>query len=152
CTTVTHLAGMLRRGPLHIVILVLGLIWMLPSVGLLVSSFRPADQVATTGWWTAFTTPFAFTLENYREVLTAKNMGLSFANSLFIAIPTTVVVITIAAFAAYAFAWMEFPGRELLFIIVVSLLVLPAQMALVPILRLFNSLGLTGTFLGIWLA
>jgi alpha-glucoside transport system permease protein len=147
-----RVAHALSRGPLHLLILLICMIWIVPSVGLLVSSFRPANLVASTGWWTAFTSPFQFTLDNYRQVITTNNMGQSFINSLFISIPATVIPIMVAAFAAYAFAWMQFPGRDLLFITVVGLLVVPVQMTLVPVLRLFNALGLTGTFLGIWLA
>jgi alpha-glucoside transport system permease protein len=79
-------------------------------------------------------------------------MGVSFINSLFITIPSTVIPILVAAFAAYAFAWMDFPGRNVLFIIVVGLLVVPLQMTLIPILRIYTALGVTGSFLGIWLA
>jgi alpha-glucoside transport system permease protein len=130
----------LHDGPLHLAIVAVSLLWMVPSLGLLVSSFRPADQVATTGWWTAFSTPFAFTLENYEQVLSARNMGQSFVNSLSIAVPTTVIVILVAAFAAYALAWMPFPGRDLLFVALVCLLIVPLQMVLVPVLRLFNAI------------
>jgi alpha-glucoside transport system permease protein len=143
---------MLRRAPLHFVILLICALWMLPTVGLLISSFRPANKVATTGWWTAFTTPFEFTLQNYTQVLTSKNMGLSFFNSLLISVPTTLFTVMLAALAAYAFAWMKFPGRNVLFAVVVGLLVVPLQMTLVPVLRLFTNLGLTGTFLAVWLA
>ena len=146
------LARALRTGPVHVALILICLIWTVPTIGLLVSSFRPAAQVATTGWWEAFTTPFQFTLENYQQVISTNNMGQSFINSLFIAIPATVIPIMIAAFAAYAFAWMEFPGRNVLFIVVVGLLVVPLQMTMIPILRLFNTVGLTGTFLGVWLA
>ncbi len=151
-TFTQRLARFLSGAPVHVALLLISLIWIVPSVGLLVSSFRPAALVATTGWWTAFTTPFQFTLQNYQQVLTANNMGTSFVNSLFVAIPATVIPIMVAAFAAYAFAWMDFPGRNLLFVTVVGLLVVPLQMTLIPVLRLFNSTHLTGTFLGIWLA
>ncbi len=145
-------AGPLRRGPLHLAILIICLIWMIPTVGLLISSFRPPALVSTTGWWMAFTPPFIFTLENYQRVLTTNNMAQSFVNSLFVTIPATVMPILIAAFAAYAFAWMDFPGRNWLFLAVVGLLVVPLQTTLIPVLRLFTALGLTGTFLAIWLA
>jgi alpha-glucoside transport system permease protein len=147
-----RLARALSQGPLHAVVLLICAVWLVPSVGLLVSSFRPARLVASTGWWTAFTPPFNFTLDMYREALTTSGMAQSFINSLFISIPSTVIPIMIAAFAAYAFAWMRFPGRDLLFVIVVGLLVVPLQMTLIPVLRLFNTFGLTGTFLAIWLA
>lgn len=140
------------RGVLHVVLIVISLLWLLPSVGLLVSSLRPARLIATTGWWTAFTTPFQFTLENYGHVIGQANMGRSFLNSLLIAIPATVMPILIAAFAAYAFAWMRFPGRNALFLVIVGLLVVPLQVTLIPVLRLFNALHLTGSFPAIWVA
>lgn len=142
----------LQSTPVHIAVIVLVVIWMVPTVGLLVSSFRPANLIATTGWWTALLPPWNFTLDLYREALSSAGMGQSFLNSLFITIPATVIPIMIAAFAAYAFAWMEFPGRDWLFVVVVGLLVVPLQMTLIPVLRLYNAVGLTGTFLGIWLA
>ncbi len=141
--------------PLHLAVVSICLIWSLPSVGLFISSFRPKNDVFATGWWTVFQHPFDFTqfqLDNYIEVLTAQGMGRAFLNSLMISIPATLIPITVAAFAGYAFAWMEFPGRQVLFVIVVGLLVVPLQMTLIPLLRVYNRLGLAGTFLGIWLA
>ncbi len=142
----------LRRLPLHVVVILFSVLWVVPTIGLLVSSFRPPQAVSRTGWWTALQPPFEFTLENYERVLTTNNMAQSFLNSLFVAIPATVIPILIAAYAAYAFAWLEFPGRQWLFLVVVGLLVVPLQVTLIPVLRLFTALGLTGTFLGIWLA
>lgn len=141
--------------PLHIVVIGIAFLWTLPSVGLLISSFRPKNDVFATGWWTVFQHPFDFTqyqLDNYIRVLTTEGMGRAFLNSLSITIPSTVIPIAVAAFAAYAFAWMDFPGRQVLFVIVVGLLVVPLQMTLIPLLRVYNQLGLAGTFLGIWLA
>jgi alpha-glucoside transport system permease protein len=152
-------------------LLLIVMFWTLPTFGLLISSFRPADQVRTTGWWTVFQADEAreetFTLRNYREVLTGKdiegpdgtvirasgdNLSQAFLNSLAVSIPATVIPILIAAFAAYGFAWMNFPGRKTFFIIVVGLLVVPLQVALIPILQLYVNLELTGTFLAVWLA
>jgi alpha-glucoside transport system permease protein len=141
--------------PLNLVIIIIALIWILPSVGLLVTSFRPSADVAASGWWTIFEHPFNFTwhtLENYQEVIVKIGIGKAFLNSLLITIPATIIPILIASFAAYAFAWMEFPGRKLLFIILVGLLVVPLQMTMIPVLRIFNKLGMAGTFPGIWLA
>jgi len=145
----------LSRFPLHIVLIAMALLWLTPSLGLLVSSLRPPNAVNRTGWWTVLLHLFdasQFTLRNYEEILTAQGMALAFRNSLFITIPSTLIPITIAAFAAYAFAWMEFPGRQVLFAIVVGSLVVPLQMTLIPLLRAYNRLGLAGTYVGIWLA
>lgn len=147
-----RLINFLRRIPLHGIIIALVLIWSTPTIGLLVSSFRPAHLVTTTGWWTALIPPWNFSLDLYRQALSAAGMGQSFINSLFITIPATVIPLMIAAFAAYAFSWMRFPGRNALFVLVVGLLVVPLQTTLIPVLRLYNDLGLTGTFTGIWLA
>jgi alpha-glucoside transport system permease protein len=150
---VAHAAARIAsRGPLHVILILICCIWLVPSVGLFVSSFRPANLITTTGWWTAFKTPFVFTLQNYGHVISQHNMGRSFFNSLMIAVPATVMPIMIAAFGAYAFAWMRFPGRNILFLFVVGLLVVPLQMTLIPVLRLFIRLHLSGTFPGIWLA
>ena len=143
------------------------ILWLIPTVGVLITSFRPEAAVDTTGWWTALANPFRpaeWTLENYRTALETAGFGSAFLNSLAVAIPATVIPITIAAFAAYAFAWMDFRGRYMLFVLVVGLLVVPLQMALIPVLRLYSQgaelgpiqlfpdLDLNGTFLGIWLA
>ncbi len=147
-----RITRLFSRGILNVVILAICAFWFIPTLGLFISSFRPANLILNTGWWKAFQTPFKFTLENYVKVLTTANMGRSFINSLLISIPATVMPILIAAVAAYAFSWMEFPGRDVLFLIVVGLLVVPLQMTLIPILELFNKLHLTGTFVGIWIA
>lgn len=145
----------LTRTPLHLTLITLALLWTLPSLGLLISSIRPPADVLATGWWTVFQHPFEFTqysLENYRAVLGAAGMGQALLNSFTIAIPATVMPIAIAAFAAYALAWMEFPGRQWLFLAIVALLVVPLQMTFIPLLRAYRDLGLTGTFTGVWLA
>lgn len=147
-----RIVRVLERWPVHLSLLIIGLIWFLPTVALLVSSFRPPSEVLTNGWWNAFTLPFQFTLENYENVLGQNRMGGSFINSLLITIPAVLIPIMIAAFAAFAFAWMDFPGRNVLFILVVGLLVIPLQSALIPVLQLITGVGLTGSFLAIWLA
>jgi alpha-glucoside transport system permease protein len=140
------------RVPVHTAVIVIAILWNIPTLGLIVSSFRPPNLVQTTGWWTAFVPPFQFTLDNYTRVLTTNNMGTSFINSLVISIPATIIPLAIATYAAYAFAWMRFPGRRTLFLILIALLVIPLQTTLVPVLRLFTSLGLNGTFPAVWLA
>ncbi|MCL0059440.1 carbohydrate ABC transporter permease [Dehalococcoidia bacterium] len=149
------LASKLSRGLLHIVIIILAVAWMLPTVGLLITSFRPPAEVAHSGWWAVFEHPFSFaqyTVENYVTVIGKVGMGRAFLNSLIISIPGTIIPVTIAAFAAYAFAWMKFPGRQFLFLLTVALLVVPLQMTFIPILRAFTQLGIVGTFPAIWLA
>jgi alpha-glucoside transport system permease protein len=155
-------------------LLILCILWTLPTLGLLVSSFRPQNAVDSTGWWTVVRPAEEiegprFTLNNYRQVLLGKEMtyvnaegeevqasgddlSTAFLNSLTVTIPATVIPILIAACAAYAFAWMRFKGRRFFFVIVVALLVVPLQIALIPILRDYTKLDLNGTFLAIWLA
>ncbi len=146
----------LTRGLVQVVLIFICILWTLPSAGLLISSFRPEDSIRSSGWWTVFAHPTEFTmqltLENYERVLGAQGMGTAFLNSLAVAIPATIIPLTIAAFAAYGFAWMRFPGRRWLFVLVVGLLVVPAQVALIPILRLYTQWELNGTYLAVWLA
>ena len=142
----------LARVPLHAAIIGVCLVWMIPTIGLLISSFRPAQLIATTGWWKALVPPWQFTLENYREVLLTQGLAQSFVNSIIIAVPATLLTMLIAALAAYAFAWIDFPGRDWLFLIVVALIVVPIQLTLIPVLKMYAALGLTGTFPAIWLA
>ena len=150
-------------------LLILVIIWFIPILGLFISSFRPRDYVLTTGWWTAFTKNRIFTLDNYRQVLggtkytfvdalgntvrsSGDNLSQAFINSFTVTIPSVIIPILIAAAAAYGFAWMVFPGRKFFFTSVVALLVVPLQIALIPILRDYQKIGLTGSYLGIWLA
>jgi alpha-glucoside transport system permease protein len=123
-------------------------LWTIPTFGLLITSFRPEVKIKTTGWWTFFNGDYEVTLKNYKDVLKSgsANGGFSdfFLNSVKIAIPGTILPILVAALAAYAFSWMKFKGRDTLFIVVVALLVVPLQMALIPLLRLFT----TGVHLG----
>ncbi|HEY5890871.1 MAG TPA: carbohydrate ABC transporter permease [Acidimicrobiia bacterium] len=137
-----------------LVILLVVILWVIPTLGVLISSLRPAALVNTTGWWTVFTNfgSNEWTFENYNTVLTSEGFGNAFLNSLSVTIPATVIPITIAAFAAYAFAWMEFPGRQWIFVTIVALLVIPLQMALIPLLRLYVNFDLNGTFPAVWLA
>ncbi|WP_313356030.1 carbohydrate ABC transporter permease [Microbacterium sp.] len=124
---------------------IIAVFWTIPTFGLFVTSFRPGADTQSTGWWTAFTNP-EFTLDNYAEALnaggTSTTLATAFINSLAITVPATVFPIVIAALAAYAFAWIDFKGRNLLFVFVFALQIVPLQMALVPLLSLFSE-GLT---------
>lgn len=154
-TLFRRLEQIFTTAPVHIVVIAITVLWTLPTAGLLISSFRQPDALRESGWWTVFTPPFEpgqFHLGNYADVLASEGMGQAFLNSLIITIPATVMPIAIATFAAYALAWMQFPGRQLLFVMIVGLLVVPLQMTLIPVLRVYSTLGLSGTFLGVWLA
>ena len=146
---------LLRSVPLRLTVLAICFFWTLPTLGILVTSVRDPALIATSGWWTSLLHPFEpnqWTLSNYETVLSSDGMGNAFLNSLIVTIPSTIIPITIAAFAAYAFAWVPFRGRGILFIIVVGLLVVPIQMSLIPILKIYSAGNLYGSFLGIWLA
>ena len=138
-----------------IALIVVCLLWTIPTFGLLVSSFRDEQAVADSGWWTVFASPLEFsqwTLQNYSDVLFDGGMGNAFLNSIVVAVPATILPIMVAAFGAYAFTFMRFPGRDLLFVLVVGLLVVPLQVALIPLLQIFNDVGIQGSFLSVWLA
>jgi alpha-glucoside transport system permease protein len=149
--TSARLIRFISRSPVHIALLAISVLWLVPTVGLAITSFRPRDEIQATGWWTTFN-DFAFTLHNYDLVLENARMGSSFVNSLIITIPSTLLPLFIGAAAAYAFSWIRFPFRDTIFLMVVALLVVPIQMALVPLLRLFRDLGVADWYVGIWLA
>jgi len=153
----------------NILLLIMVVMWSIPTLGIFVASFRPRDKVIQSGWWTVLSDLDNLTLDNYRQVLEGKqftyvtadgntvtdqseNMVGAFLNSLTVTIPAVVIPILIAAFAAYGFAWLDFPGRKAFFVAVVAILVVPLQISLIPILRDYRKIGLNGTFLGIWLA
>src|SRR5919201_5629390 len=149
------LAERLQGVVLHIAVIGLTIAWMVPAVGLLVSSFRPFTAINSSGWWTALAPTYNFTVDNYAKVLETGNLGHSLFNSFMISIPATVIPTTVAAFAAYAFSWMKFPGRDWLFLALVGLLAVPLQLSFVPVLKFYVAIGLTPDqwgFVGVWLA
>ena len=133
--------------------LVLAVLWTLPTFGLAVSSIRPARDTRTSGWWTFFTSPDA-TLENYRSVFgeSGGGLGTSFLNSFVITVPSVVIPMVLASFAAYALAWIDFRGRNLLFVAVFALQIVPIQVTLLPLLKLYVGAGLAGSFATLWLS
>jgi alpha-glucoside transport system permease protein len=135
-----------------IIAIVIAALWTVPTLGLLITSFRPELDIRQSGWWTFFSNP-QFTLDNYNEVLYGgTNFASLFVNSLVITLPAVVIPITLALLAAYAFAWIKFPGRNLLFVAVFALQVVPIQVTLIPLLTLYVDTGLNGSFWTIWLS
>jgi alpha-glucoside transport system permease protein len=141
----------LNKTPIHIALALVALIWLAPTIGLLITSFRPRDDIASTGWWQVITT-LRFTLANYQDVLGAQGMARSFLNSLIISIPSTLLPLLVCSLAAYAFSWLRFRFRDTLFLIVVALMMVPVQMGFIPLVQMFRPFGLTRGFVAIWLA
>ncbi|MGP9695294.1 carbohydrate ABC transporter permease [Brachybacterium sp. AOP25-B2-12] len=141
-----------RRSPLAMIVMpILALLWSIPTLGLLVTSFRDRTDAATSGWWTSLLGPF--TTENYTRLFAETTMGTSMVNSIVVAIPATVLPIMFAAFAAYAFTFMKFPGKDVLFIVIIAVMVVPLQVALQPMLDLLGprGLGISGQYVAVWL-
>jgi alpha-glucoside transport system permease protein len=137
------------KAPLQILVAVIGLLWLIPTIGLFLTSILPAEAFTTKGWWQIFSKPSEATFENYRMVFHNHAIMHSLVVTIEIAVGNTVLVVVLASLAGYAFAWLEFPGRDWLFIGVIGLLVVPLQMALIPMFTLYNHLSLYDTVLGI---
>ncbi len=137
------------RGPVNIVLAVLGALWLVPTIGLLVTSLLPASAVGAEGWWQVFSHPSRITWSNYDALLNDSGLIEALKTTAYIAVGNTLIVIVIGALAGYAFAWLDFPGRDWIFVGVIGLLVVPIQMALIPMFRLYDHLGLFDTVLGI---
>ncbi|HTY71748.1 MAG TPA: carbohydrate ABC transporter permease [Actinomycetes bacterium] len=137
-------------------IILICFLWIVPAIGIIVTSFRPTEDINDSGWWQVFIHPAKYltdlTTQNYSDAIHQANIGQGLLNSAAIALPATFIPILIAAFAAYAFTFMRFPGRDVLFIIIVSMLVVPNYVAFVPILKLYSTLHLAGHFPAAWLA
>lgn len=143
------LTRFISRGAVQLVLALIALLWLLPAVGLLFASLRTAADNNQSGWWNAITEPAQLTFDNYRNLLDNGDMIEAFWNTVYITVPTVVLLTIIAALAAYAFAWIDFPGRDALFLVVVGLLVVPIQVGLIPVARLFGDLGIYGDLIGI---
>lgn len=162
----------IKKGPwallITLILILFCILWTLPTVGILVTSFRTADAASSTGWWKAFADLKSFTLDNYNQVLFGQRFSVgnasgtatvrgatmlsAFLSSITVTLPSVIIPILIAAAAAYGFAWLSFKGRNIMFATIIALLVVPLQISLIPILRDYNKIGLNGTYLGIWLA
>ncbi len=145
----SRVAGRLSGGLLQVFLIVVGLFWLMPTVGLLLTSLRHPLDMSGSGWWTVFSAPSKLTFNSYQNLLDNSAITGSLVNSLLITVPATLLVVVIGSLAGYAFAWMEFPGRDWWFVIVVGLLVVPVQVALLPIAKLFGSIGIFGSIFGV---
>jgi alpha-glucoside transport system permease protein len=138
------------RSPVHIVLGLIGLVWLIPSLGLLITSFRPSSDMRASGWWTVITDP-SFTLDNYTRVLEAQGMGGAFINSISITVPSTLIPLVVASLAAFALAWVRFPFRDTTFLIIVGLMMIPVQIGFIPLVSALRETGLLRGFGAIWL-
>src|SRR5690606_29394511 len=127
------------------VLIIIGLVWLVPMVGLFMTSLMTAEDASDNGWWRIFAEPSLATFENYQEIFNNDDITSSLITTLIIAVGGTAIPIVVAALAAYAFAWVDFPGRDWIFVIVIGLLVVPIQMALIPMFSLYNDLGIFDT-------
>jgi alpha-glucoside transport system permease protein len=147
-----RLVRLLSRTPLHIALVGIALIWLVPTVGLALTSFRKRPAIASSGWWHSLT-QWDWTLHNYDSVITSTGMGHAWVNSVIITVPATILPLTLGALAAFGFAWVPFPFRDTLFLLIVALMIVPIQTSLVPLLKLFADWGhLNNGYYGIWLA
>lgn len=139
----------LTRAPANAALVVIALVWLVPTFGLLLTSLLSAQDVSEGGWWRIISEPSLATLQNYSDILDNENITSSLVTTLWITIGGTILPILVASLAAYAFAWIDFPGRDWLFVGVIAMLVVPIQMALIPIFSLYNDLGIFDTILSL---
>ncbi|KAB1978054.1 carbohydrate ABC transporter permease [Streptomyces triticiradicis] len=144
-----RIASGVGGGLVRVFLLLVGLFWLVPTIGLLLSSLRSPEDMNGSGWWKVFTAPSQLTVDNYQKLLENGDITNSLLNTVLITVPATVLVVVIGSLAGYAFAWMEFPGRDWWFLGVVGLLVVPVQVALIPIAELFGKIGVFGSVTGV---
>lgn len=145
----TRVGSVLGSGFVQFLLVLVALLWLVPVFGLAASSLRGEADNATSGWWTIFTVPAQLTLRNYRDLVSNATVMHSLLNTVYISVPATLLVIGIGALAAYALAWMRFPGQDWLMVIIVGLLVVPIQVALIPVATLYGDIGISGSLLGV---
>jgi alpha-glucoside transport system permease protein len=150
-TASERLTRMVSRSPVHIILGLIGLVWLVPTIGLFITSFRPSADMRTTGWWTVLFEP-RFTLVNYQRVIEGEGMGQAFLNSVFIAVPSTLAPLLVASMAAFALAWVKFPYRDTIFLVIVAMLMVPVQIGFIPLVNLFRDAGLLTNYGGVWVA
>jgi alpha-glucoside transport system permease protein len=145
-TKIGRFAG---RAPVHLILMLIALMWLIPTLGLFITSLlAPSDQ-AEGGWWNFLFQPSAWTLENYRDMFDNDSIVDALIITAQITLGATVLPILVASLAAYALAWIEFPGRDWVFLTVIALLLVPIQMALIPMFRIYNTFSLFDTIPGL---
>jgi alpha-glucoside transport system permease protein len=145
-TRIIRVAG---KAPVHFLLVLVGLLWLVPTLGLFLTSlFLPTD-INSLGWWEIFSKPSLATFQNYQDVWDNPAIHSAFFTTIWISLGGTILPIVVAALAGYAFAWLDFPGRDWLFVLVIALLVVPLQMALIPMFRLYSDLGIFDTVLSL---
>ncbi|MFD8422634.1 carbohydrate ABC transporter permease [Streptomyces sp. NPDC059466] len=145
----SRLASGVSGGIVRVFLLLVGLFWLVPTIGLLLSSLRRPEDMSASGWWKVFSEPSQLTVDSYQKLLENSDITNSLLNTVLITVPATLLVVVIGSLAGYAFAWMEFPGRDWWFLGTVGLLVVPVQVALIPIAELFGKIGIFGTIFGV---
>jgi alpha-glucoside transport system permease protein len=144
-----RIGRMAGRLPLQIGLAVIAVLWLVPTLGLFLTSLMPATEITQQGWWNVFSKPSVMTLDNYRNLFDNADLTKALGTTAIIAVSNTVLLVLVAALAGYAFAWLDFPGRDWLFVGVIALLVVPLQVALIPIFSLYNDFGIFDTVLGL---
>lgn len=144
-TVAQRILSFFGHSVVNVLLLIIAIFWLVPSVGLFLASLRTVADNASSGWWTVFTAPAQLTIENYANLLSNPTITGSFWNTIMISVPTTAAVVIIGSLAGYAFAWMEFPGRDWLLIAVIVMLAVPIQVALIPLARMFGAVGIFGS-------
>ena len=145
----TKMVRFLSRTPVYLLLAFIGVLLLVPTFGLFFTSLIDPAEIGTTGWWEILSKPSAATFDNYRDIFNNEDITSALWTTIFVALGGTILPIIVAAFAAYAFAWLEFPGRDWLFLVVVALLVVPIQMAFIPLFSLYNDLGIFDSILGL---
>ena len=148
-TTAQRILRYVARAPVHIILIAVGIFWLVPTLGLFFTSLLSPEQFTEQGWWNVISEPSLATLDNYDRVFNNEAITGALWTTVLVSVGGTVLPIFVAAMAGYAFAWLEFPGRDWLFIGVIAMLVVPIQMALIPIFSLYSDLGLFDTVLGL---
>jgi alpha-glucoside transport system permease protein len=137
------------RAPLNIILAVLAVMWLVPTLGLLLTSLLPTTEITQTGWWHIVSHPSLATFENYKEIFNNQAIMSALWTTVQISVGNTILLVIVASLAGYAFAWLDFPARDWLFVVVIGLLVVPLQVALIPIFTIYQDTGLFDTVLGL---